>query len=599
MTNLLKLLLPKTRKAAGCYMAIKRDNGNVSSKIKIYLIRLTSIKPRHIAIGAASITVALGTAASLGLTGIALSGAHNAAFSSNDSNQALKSKLSSEKINGFLPTEYNVSAIQAYWRKRPKEVMLRMTEVTLAFAPYIFKLFIWEYLIRKKIRYHEGLQRKYAVELREILTNLGPCFIKFGQALSIRPDILPSTFLLELQKLCDKVPPFPTIDAINVIENELGKGSVQKLFPDLHTETRPIAAASLGQVYKLRLKSENTKEGNYQAYDNNDRWVAVKVQRPDMIQTILKDLFILRILAGVVENLITTFTHQQPYNVALLDTFAAASLQEINYIKEAENQEIFRTKLMPLMGGRIYVPMVYHEFTSRKVIVTEWIEGEKLANSSPKIIERLTKVGIECFLNQLLVTGLFHADPHPGNLLVTKDEKLAIIDFGLCENIPLPDTKNLTIAIVHLMQQDVNGLILDAIKLGFLPNDVNIAGLLVDLQGLFDAAQVVEQIHTEPQSVSKGDRKFTSIVTRRKQFWAVSKDLNKIFFNYPFLVPDYFALMSRAMIVLEGIAVTGNPEFDIFSESYPFAFKIALKTFGVKFLSTIAKELVTSQLQNA
>merc|ERR1712179_471398 len=153
------------------------------------------------------------------------------------------------------------------------------------------------------------------------------------------------------------------------------------------------------------------------------------------------------------------------------------------------------------------------------------------------------------------------------------------------------DTKNLTIAIVHLMQQDINGLILDAIKLGFLPNDVNIAGLLVDLQGLFDAAQVVEQIHTEPQSVSKGDRKFTSIVTRRKKFWAVSKDLNSIFFKYPFLVPDYFALMTRAMIVLEGIAVTGNPEFDIFSESYPYAFRIALKVFGVRDLSEIVKSM--------
>ena len=145
-----------------------------------------------------------------------------------------------------------------------------------------------------------------------------------------------------------------------------------------------------------------------------------------MIETILKDLFILRILAGVVENIITTFTNQQPYNVALLDTFASASLQEINYKKEAENQEMFRIDLMPLMGSKIYIPKVYHELTTRKVIVTEWIEGEKLANSSPKVIERLTKVGIECFLNQLLVTGLFHADPHPGNLLVTKDEKLAI-----------------------------------------------------------------------------------------------------------------------------------------------------------------------------
>ena len=589
---MIKFTTPKLRKFAGCFLQYNTYSSNARKSFKFYLVKIKTIKLRHVAIGTAAVTVALGTAASIGVAGIAIGGAHNAAFSNTESGQH---RYTSEDTDGSLPTEYNIPAIQAYWRKRPKEVILRMIEVSLAFAPYLWKITIWEYLIRKKIRHHEGIQRKYAIQLRNILTNLGPCFIKFGQALSIRPDILPSTFLIELQKLCDNVPPFPTMDAIDVIEEELGRGSVGKNFLDLHYETRPIAAASLGQVYKLRLRQSKSDKENR----NDDRWVAVKVQRPDMIETILKDLFILRILAGVVENIITTFTNQQPYNVALLDTFASASLQEINYKKEAENQEMFRIDLMPLMGSKIYIPKVYHELTTRKVIVTEWIEGEKLANSSPKVIERLTKVGIECFLNQLLVTGLFHADPHPGNLLVTKDEKLAIIDFGLCEHVPLPDTKNLTIAIVHLMQQDVHGLISDAIKLGFLPQDVNTPSLEDDLQRIFDNANVVEEIINIPNRISNSDKQFSSIVTRRKQFWAVSKDLNKIFFNYPFLVPDYFALMTRAMIVLEGIAVTGNPEFDIFTESYPYAFKIALKSFGVKFLSKIAKEIVTAQLQSS
>jgi len=596
MTNMIKLIAPKFGKVTGCFLQSNAYSSNAKKAVKFCLVKIKTIKLRHVAIGTAAVTVALGTAASIGVAGIAIGGAHNAAFSNTDNSRY---KYTSEDPDGSLPTEYNIPAIQAYWRRRPKEVILRMIEVALAFAPYLWKITIWEYLIRKKIRHHEGIQRKYAIQLRNILTNLGPCFIKFGQALSIRPDILPSTFLIELQKLCDNVPPFSTIDAIDVIEDELGKGSVVKNFLDLHYETRPIAAASLGQVYKLRLRQSKFNKENPQNCIDDERWVAVKVQRPDMIETILKDLFILRILAGVVENIITTFTNQQPYNVALLDTFASASLQEINYKKEAENQEMFRNNLMPLMGGKIYIPEVYHELTTRKVIVTEWIEGEKLANSSPKVIERLTKVGIECFLNQLLVTGLFHADPHPGNLLVTKDQKLAIIDFGLCEHVPLPDTKNLTIAIVHLMQQDVHGLILDAIKLGFLPEDVNTPSLEDDLQRIFDNANIVEEIINIPKRVSNSDKQFSSIVTRRKQFWAVSKDLNKIFFNYPFLVPDYFALMTRAMIVLEGIAVTGNPEFDIFTESYPYAFKIALKSFGVKFLSKIAKEIVSAQLQSS
>ena len=98
--------------------------------------------------------------------------------------------------------------------------------------------------------------------------------------------------------------------------------------------------------------------------------------------------------------------------------------------------------LVPHLGGKIYVPVVYHEFTTRKIIVSEWVEGEKLASSTPDIIERLTKVGIECFLTQLLVTGVFHADPHPGNLLVTKDGKLALIDLGYVLTYPCRTQKH-------------------------------------------------------------------------------------------------------------------------------------------------------------
>jgi aarF domain-containing kinase len=580
------------RQLLGFTFAALNCRGQMTSNFKRCLFTGRAIKPRHIIIGVASVTVAAGAVVSVGLAGLAVSGAHGAVFSSQGNNDSHSSSTVVANEHS-LPTEYNISAIQAYWRSRPTEVLLRMAEVTLAFAPYLTKLFLWEYWMRRKIRNHEGLQQKYAVQLREILTKLGPCFIKFGQALSIRPDILPSIFLLELQKLCDAVPPFPTKDAIDMIDDELGKGSASKIFKELHPGTMPIAAASLGQVYKLRLKevSPNDKKRGIKC-NEDERWVAVKVQRPDMIQSILKDLFIMRILAGVIEKKTVTITNQQPYNVALLDTFAAASLEELNYIKEAEHQERFRMDLVPLLGGKIYVPVVYHEFTTRKVIVSEWVEGEKLASSNPDVVERLTKVGIECFLTQLLVTGVFHADPHPGNLLVTKDGNLALIDFGLCANVPLPDTKTLTLAIVHLMQRDVNGLILDAINLGFLPKDVDIKRLQVDLQGVFDGSQIVQQIFKNPTDSFNDVGKYLSIVSRRKQFWAVSKELNKIFFNYPFLVPDYFSLMTRAMIVLEGIAVTGNPEFDIFAESYPYAFKIALKTFKVSDLSEIAKEIV-------
>ena len=217
--------------------------------------------------------------------------------------------------------------------------------------------------------------------------------------------------------------------------------------------------------------------------------------------------------------------------------------------------------------------------------MSEWIEGKQLAKSPASVINKLIPVGVECFLIQLLETGFFHADPHPGNLLVTPDGKLALIDFGLMADVPIQDTKTMTKTIVHLMQGDVPGLVEDAVELGFLPEDVDKSSLTPVLQKVFDSAQlaVTDQV--------KSGLTYKAIQGRRKQFWAVSFDLNKIFYLYPFLVPDYFALITRAMIVLEGIAVTGDPDFDLFKAAYPYSLKRAVGLFGYGGVANIAKEV--------
>jgi len=476
-----------------------------------------------------------------------------------------------------LPMDYNIQAMQHYFNSRPLEIMQRTFGILSEIVPYFSRLFIWEHLIRRKIKTHEGLQKKYAVELREMLTRLGPCFIKLGQAVSIRPDILPSAFLFELQKLCDAVPSFPTKDAIEVIESELGV-KVTDIFEGLDPEEGPIAAASLGQVYRVKLTE-------------NDKVVAVKVQRPDMHHYVLRDIYIMRFISRTFQWIKTTFTYQRPFDVALLDTFANATLKELDYINEASNQRKCKEELEPRLKDKIYVPEVYGKYTTRKVLVTEWIEGAQLAKSPPDVINRLIPVGVECFLIQLLETGFFHADPHPGNLLVTPEGKLALIDFGLMADVPIQDTKTMTKTIVHLMQGDVPGLVQDAIELGFLPENVDKDSLTPVLQKVFDSAQLAltDQV--------KQGLTFKAIQGRRKQFWAVSFDLNKIFYLYPFLVPEYFALITRAMIVLEGIAVTGDPEFDLFRSAYPYSLKRAISLFGYTGVVKIAKEASAKMME--
>jgi len=475
-----------------------------------------------------------------------------------------------------LPLDYNIEEMEVYFNERHGEIFGRTAEILGKLVPYMARLLVWEYLVRGKINDHEGLQKKYAVELREILTNLGPCFIKLGQAISIRPDLLPSPFLVQLQKLCDAVPSYPTSEAMAVVESELGI-KVEDVFLDLHTTTSPIAAASLGQVYKVRLRAEPGVV------------LGLKVQRPDMHHYVLRDIFIVRRLAHFMQWIKTTFSNQRPYDVALLDTFASATLKELDYVNEAQNQIRCKDELEPRLKNKIYIPKVYSQFTSRKVLVTEWIEGEQLAKSSPDVINRLIPVGVECFLIQLLETGFFHADPHPGNLLVTQDGRLALIDFGLMADVPIQDTTTMTMTIVHLMQGDVPGLVEDAVQLGFLPQDVDRSSLTPILQRVFDSAELAVT-----DQVKKA--KYGAVAGRRKQFWAVSSDLNKIFYLYPFLVPDYFALITRAMIVLEGIAVTGDPDFDLFRAAYPYSFKRAVHLFGFSGIKQIATEAAQRML---
>lgn len=181
--------------------------------------------------------------------------------------------------------------------------------------------------------------------------------------------------------------------------------------------------------------------------------------------------------------------------------------------------------------------------------------------------------------------------------MVDDDGKLCLIDFGLCAAVPLPDTVTMTSAIVHLMQGDVPGLLEDAVQLGFLPSDVDKEGLIQDLETIFRESKI--EVDAEIRATLAMRRepvasRYAAIESRRKKFKDVSKELNAVFFEYPFLVPDYFALITRALIILEGIAVIGDPSFDIFGAAYPYASQRSLKMFSKSDLWQIGKATVSA-----
>lgn len=430
-----------------------------------------------------------------------------------------------EEGSEFLPLVYDPDSISLYWGKRPRAVATRIVQLLSVAGGFLSRI-AWD-IINKKIKENEIAR---AIELREIVTSLGPAYIKLGQALSIRPDILSPAAMTELQKLCDKVPSFPDDVAMALIEEELGK-PWHEIYSELSPS--PIAAASLGQVYKGRLKE-------------NGHLVAVKVQRPFVLETVTVDLYIIRRLGLFLRK----FPQISIDVVGLVDEWAARFFEELDYVNEGENGTLF-AEMMKKDLPQVVVPKTYHKYTSRKVLTTQWIEGEKLSQSTESDVGDLVNVGVICYLKQLLDTGFFHADPHPGNLIRTPDGKLAILDFGLVTKLTDDQKYGMIEAIAHLIHRDYGAIVKDFVKLGFIPEGVNLEPILPVLAKVFD------------QALEGGGAKNIN-------FQELASDLAQITFDYPFRIPPYFALIIRAIGVLEGIALVGDPDFAIVEEAYPY-----------------------------
>jgi hypothetical protein len=294
-----------------------------------------------------------------------------------------------------LPLVYDKILIEAYWKSQGSALTSRWTEFLGYAIPYLTRV------ITLLISGGSGELKKnggaLAKDARIIFEKLGPTYIKMGQMMSVRPDVLPKEALDELKILQDSVKPFDTETAIKQIENELG-GDLSQFFSEISIE--PVAAASLAQVYKAKL--------------NTGEWVAVKIQRPNVLETVSKDLYVLRRAAEVYQGLTDRFAPQQKTNyVSLFNEWAVGFYTELDFLNEAANQQRLKELLIENGVTGVYVPTVYHSLCRRRVLVTEWIDGKKLSESPPNIIKELIVDAQEAFLIQLLQVGFFHSDPHP------------------------------------------------------------------------------------------------------------------------------------------------------------------------------------------
>ncbi len=426
---------------------------------------------------------------------------------------------------------YDPGTIESYYEKRPLQVLGRMFEILIPLISFVLGL--WWDKITGRVTHNES---KRAVQLREILTQLGPTYIKIGQALSTRPDLVPPSYLDELATLQDQLPSFANEVAYRFIEEELG-APPQEIY--LEISLKPIAAASLGQVYKGKLKTGEE--------------VAVKVQRPDLIQSITQDIYIMRRLASWAQRNLKRIRSDL---VSITDELASRIFEEMNYVQEGRNAE----KFAQLYGHlpEIYIPKIYWEYTGRRVLTMEWINGTKLTNIQEiqnQGIEatHIVEVGVQCSLRQLLEHGFFHADPHPGNLLAMQDGRLAYLDFGMMSNIQPYQRYGLIEAVVHLVNRDFEALAQDYIKLEFLKPDTDLTPIIPALTQVFGNAL----------GASVAELNFKSITDQ----------MSAMMYEFPFRVPAYYALIIRSMVTLEGIAIGIDPDFKVLSKAYPYVAK--------------------------
>lgn len=420
---------------------------------------------------------------------------------------------------------------------------------------HVFMLMLRRVFIGGEANKQEN-QEKQAEWLKQKLIELGPTFIKIGQSMGTRPDLLPLPFVVALGELQDQVPPFPNEIALARIESDLGK-KISELFSEFDAE--PIAAASLGQVYRARLHTGEE--------------VAVKVQRPNLEAIVKGDLGILRKVAAFAERY-PQLNENADWS-GMLREFDLTVHEEMDYASEGRNAERFRESFKS--WSNIHVPTIHWPFVSSKVLTMEFIHGTKVTDLteqtrlgiSPAKVNRLL---IKTYLKQLLEDGFFHADPHPGNLLVMPDGRLAFFDFGMVGRIPPELQSKMIDAFFHVVSKDPAGIADDLIALDFLKPGTN--------------ANVVKPV------VEKMFQYHLNLKLKDVNFKELTYDLADVMYDYPFRLPSNFTYIMRALMTLEGIGIITDPEFNFFETAKPYAKEFMLRREGKDFRKLFVNKIM-------
>jgi ubiquinone biosynthesis protein len=382
------------------------------------------------------------------------------------------------------------------------------------------------------------------VQVRQALEELGPTFIKLGQILSTRPDLLPETYISELSKLQDSAPPIPIEEVYAIIEEEFGT-PVNKVFP--YFEDTPLAAASLGQTHLARLP------------DGTE--VVVKVQRPGIKEIVENDL---EIISGLVRFIEHRSERARLYNLSdLVDEFSITLRQEMDYTREGRHADQLRQCLAPLPFAK--VATTFWEYTTPRVLTTERICGIKITDiealeshgyDKRQIAKNLSQI----FLHMLFVEGFFHGDPHPGNLVVQEGHVIGLIDYGMVGRLDRSLRGQVTTLVAEYLQEDSTGFADALLSIGTFPPDLDRKAFITELDRLL--------------------RQYYGAPVREVRIGEVLSRSLGITTKYAIRLPASLGLLVKVLIGIEGIDRMLDPEFNLAEEARPFIAKSIREQFS-------------------
>ena len=393
--------------------------------------------------------------------------------------------------------------------------------------------------------------------IRLALEELGPTFIKFGQIMSSRSDLLPKELIFELEKLQSDVQPFDTDIAIQTLESELNE-KLEDIFKDF--ERTPLAAASIGQVHKAILHTRET--------------VAVKIQRPSIEKTIKTDLEILKHLASMVEKHVEDL---KPFHFsAIVEEFRKAIFKELSYVNEASNLELFQQNFET--DTTVKVARLYHELSTGKVLTMEFVEGTNISNKteltnrhlSP---EKLAARGANTILKQIFEHGFFHADPHPGNIFILENNVVCFLDYGMMGTISRSLKEQLIDVLVGVVEEN--------------PRRVTRA-----IMQMVSSDDFIDTVNLESQ-VSDFIDSYANKSLQQIDMNNLFSDLLNILFENKLKIPSNLHLLFKALIVIQANGKMLNPEFNIAEYLHPYTRKILLQRYNPKLVVKEAFESAT------